>query len=100
MAKIIFNSTVKGNLKDLDVKINDTLDTPVNSNGVYSIVYTADTSVFKVIYELKGQNGTNYSIDYRCICDGKDKSDPNKNSPISGTIKSGNFKTETINIIL
>ncbi len=100
MAKITFNSTVKGTLTDLDVYIKKLI--PVeNLNGSYSIKYSDDDSNdpnFTIVYELTGMNGTDYTIEYTCLCDNITKVDPVKRSPVSGTIRSGNYKKETINI--
>jgi hypothetical protein len=96
MAEIIFNSTVNGGITDLDVKINDKLIPTDNSDGVYSIKYTINNCVIKIVYELTGMNGTDYTIDYTCLCDNVNKIDTTKRSPVSGTITSGNYKTETI----
>jgi len=99
--KVIFKSTVKGDIIDVEAFANNhTVNVNLNK-GEYSSEFLGKISegrTFNVQFRIHGLNGTSYSIAYFCAADNEKKSDPDKPSPIEGTIASGNYQSEELNI--
>lgn len=90
------NFKVTGDFSDLEVFAAGERLPSTNGKGSLNDFFVGE--VLKVEFQISGDNGTDYSITYTCKSDGKSVEDPEKPSPVEGTIQRGGFKNEIIKI--
>lgn len=87
-------------MEDLEVYINDNRVAQNENNKGSFEGKVSDSEPMKVLFEISGENGQDYSIKYTCKSNGGKKEDTDKPSPIEGTIDDNGYTEEqlTINI--
>ena len=99
MPTVKFTFTLKGDIEDLEVYANNERLEVHQNKGQYEENLPSG-STLEVVFEISGDNGTDYTIEYSCKSGGMKKEDPDKPSQVEDRIQHHGYREENLSIII
>lgn len=86
---VTFKASLKGEIENLDVIIQNKL--VPSPDFIVNYQASIADSALNVIFQVSGNNGTGFTINYTCLSAGNSKTDQQNPGPLSGEVSQSGY---------